>query len=87
MSVEEAAAQLNYKEHFYQGGLSLVVKSSIRLPPDTFSRLLLFTLVSYHQNSGPPTSMGTDDGAAPYLLALLEATPETPKTASDQLRG
>ena len=51
-----------------------MVKSSTRLPPDTFFRLLLLTLLSYQQNSGPPTSMSTDDGAAPYLLALLEAT-------------
>jgi hypothetical protein len=79
MTVEEAAAQLNYIQHFYQGGLSLVVKSPIRLPPDTFFRLLLLTLLAYQQNNGPPTSMGTDDGVAPYLPALFEATPRYTK--------
>jgi hypothetical protein len=55
--------------------LSLVVKSPIRLPLDTFFRLLLLTLVSYQQNNIPPTSIGSDDGATSYLPALLEATP------------
>ena len=46
MTIEEAAAQLSYEDHFYQGGLSLVVKSPIRLPPDTFFRLILPSLLS-----------------------------------------
>jgi hypothetical protein len=75
MSAEEAATQLNFREHFYQGGLSLQVKSTIRLPPDTLFRLLLLTLLSYQQNNTPPTSMGLDDGAASYLPDLLAATP------------
>ena len=52
----------------------MVVKSPIRLPPDTFFRLILLTVVSYQQNYTPPTSMGADNGVAPYLLALLDAT-------------
>ena len=75
MSAEETAAQLNFREHFYQGGLSLQVKSTLRLPPDTLFRLLLLTLLSYQQNNIPPTSMGKDDGAALYLPDLLAATP------------
>ena len=81
MTTKEAATQLNYREHFYQGGLSHVVKSPIRLPPDTF-RMILLTLVSYQQNNAPSTSMGIDDGAAPYFLALLEATPRDTRYGS-----
>jgi hypothetical protein len=75
MSAEEAAPQLNFREHFYQGGLSLQIKPTIRLPPDIHFMLLLLTLLSYKQNNIPPTSMGMDDGAALYLPDLLAATP------------
>ncbi len=75
MSEEEASTQLNFREHFYQGGLSLQIKSTIRLPPDTLFRLLLLTLLSYQQNNLLPTSMGLDDGVAFYLPYLLAATP------------
>jgi hypothetical protein len=75
MTAEEVAAQLNFREHFYQGGLSIQIKATVRLPPDTLFQLLLLTLLSYQQNGIPPTSMGQDNGAAPYLPDLLEATP------------
>jgi len=76
---EGVVAQLNFREHFYQGGLSLIARSPVSLPPDMFFRMVLLTLCYYKQIKGPPTSMGTDDGAAPYLQDLLEVTPQDPK--------
>ncbi len=75
MSADEATTQLSFREHFYQRGLSLHIKSTIRLPPDTLFRLLLLALLSYQQNNIPPTSMGLDDGASFYLPDLLAAPP------------
>jgi len=62
MTIEEATTQLNYKEHFYQGRLSLVGKSPIHLPPDTLFHLLLLALISYEQKAphSPPWALTTE---------------------------
>ncbi len=68
-SPETAAALLNHREFFFQGGLAR------SLPPDVFFSMVLLTITSYAQLHIPPTSMGTDDDATEYLPQLLAATP------------
>jgi hypothetical protein len=64
MSPESNASMLNHKEFFFQGGLPITITSTITLPPYTFFNLILLALTSYQQLQTPPTSMGSDDGAA-----------------------
>ena len=76
MAPEATIAQFNFREHFYQGGFSLIVRSPVILLPNMFFRVVLLTLCCYKHVKRPPTSMGADDGAAPYPYDLLEVTPQ-----------
>ena len=85
---ELGLALIHHKKHFFKGGLTLQVVSSISVVPDYLFQVAFITLVSLEQMDKVPTPTErpkhdsdvlagiAPQGHAPWLSALLRKTPE-----------